>query len=144
MNFAEKDCGLKIEVKPPFERNNTTVVPYMWNDINFELSVNHLNINTIVSNIKKQLINENNQDFEYKYDYQNKLRSTAFAIFWEKFEHCKWFIGETWYCPQQNKYTLEISLQGKRLDYIHHGLLEDVQYIKISNFFLENYPEYII
>ena len=82
--------------------------------------------------------------FEYKYDYQNKLRSTAFALFWEKYEHCKWFIGETWYCPQQNKYTLEISLQGKRLDYIHHGLLEDIQYIKISNFFLENYPEYII
>ncbi len=144
MFSATKKYELNIEVKPHFDRDSKTIIPYSWNGSEFEQQVSHFNIDIIVSDIIKQLTDAKLEGLRYKYVSHNPLRNDAFSVFWEKFEHCNWTIGETWYYPAHDEYTLDITLQGKKFDYLHKGSLSVGHSRKIGMFFMENYPEYII
>ncbi len=144
MFFATKDYAIDIDVKDYYKDGDTAVLPYSWNGIKLEHRTNHFNINSIVDDMVKKISTTADETFKYKFDSHNPLRNDAFSVFNEKFGHCDWSIRETWYNPSKDEYTLDITLQGKKLDYIHKGNIHIGHTRKIGMFFMKNYPEYII
>lgn len=144
MFFATRDFGVDLEVGPYFDRDGDTVIPYSWDSLEFEYKTNGFNINIIVAAMIKTISKEKIQGFKYKVDSYNPLRNDAYSIFNEKFGHCNWTIEQTWYRPACDEYILDITLQYKKMEYIHKGSIDVGHTRKIGMFFMENYPEYII
>ena len=142
--FALTDFGVKIDVTENPFKNGISSFNYIFDGITYSYSSPHLNINVIVSDIMKALTHENIETFQMKIRDYDKLRSITYDVFSEKFDHCTWSLGDTWYSPFNNQYEIEVILQGKKLKYTHAGSIETIEYKTIGNYFLNTYPEYSI
>jgi len=141
---ALRDYGVELTVTEDSFTDGISYFTYFNDGIEYKYSSPHLNIDIIVKAIIGILSSAELPDFKMKIQEYDMMRVIAYSVFTEKFGHCSWSIGVTWYNPYKDLYELEVIIQGKKLNYFHKGNIKSVQHCSIGNFYMEKYPEYII
>ena len=137
-----KDYGVQITVIEKEFIDGVSYFVFIYDNIEYTYNSKHLNINTIVNDMMNLLSNESIMSFKMKVQGEDILRSKVFDIFYDKFNHCSWSLGSTWFSPTKNEYELEVIMQGKKLNYKFIGDIKSVNSNMIVSYYLNNYPEY--
>jgi hypothetical protein len=143
-DFALSDFGVILDVSEKKSKDGISLFNYIYNKRNFSYSSSHLNINIIVSDLITTLIEKNIKNFKFKLQNDIKLRTELCSVFSDKFNHCSWTIGTTWFYPAKNEYKTEVILQGKKIIYSYNGDIDHINRIDIIAFFLNNHIEYLL
>lgn len=143
-NFALSEYGVVLQVKKTGVIDGFSHFTFVFEETTYTYKSSHLNINLIVDDLINILIRQNIPTLKIKTRDYGLLQTKIFEVFAENFSHCVWSLGVTWYNPVEDKYELEVILQGKKINYTHFGELNTLEHITIGKFYMENHPEYTI
>jgi len=141
---ALRDYGVELTISEDSFVDGVSYFRYSYNSVSYKYNSTHLNIDIIVKDIMRILSEREIPSFKMKIQEYDMLRVVAYSVFTEKFGHCSWALGATWYNPFEEMYELEVIIQGKKLNYFHKGSIKSVEHRTIGNFYMQKYPEYII
>lgn len=141
MYFLTKDYEVDIDIEDPIKMEKYTLIKYRFINNTFELKTKHHNINILAKQIIDTVSNANLEDFTYKIDSMNPLRSDTISVLFEKF-HGKVSVGDTYYNPSKNRFIQKVTIYNKKDEYIHCGELNQAHTRNVGTYFMEKYLHY--
>lgn len=141
MYFLTKDYEVDIDIENPINMGNYSLIKYTFNNNNFELKTKHFNINMLAKQIIDTVSNADLEDFTYKINSMNPLRSDTISVLFEKF-HGKVSVGNTYYNPSKHRFIQKVTIYNKKDEYIHYGELNQAHTMNVGTYFIEKYLHY--